>query len=482
MTGCVAPALPRSGSTSHTPSKFCFTKCAIQSICEIRSRSATSRAESKAKGRRSRSGTVMGDCSSTPPTIGGRRDGASRQPSRRGVPVQPSDSLRPIARFRAMLSGDPALQDRLAPLNEPGSFVAAAIADAAERDLALDGAALNQAWQPDPLGLARWSGGDASSAASPPRQWLPTAIVPAPQGLAVSWTHFAGAPLSESFFEGSARRAGGLPINRLLSMRSTLQSLIDAPIPDDALLPDGFIFHMSRCGSTLAAQMIAALPGAIVASEAIPIDSAVQLNHQIPGLPLDIHVRVLRAIVAALGRNRTGDARRYVITLDAWHITALPLFRAAFPETPWAFMCRDPVEVMVSQKRQPGLMVVPGEMQPETFTTDGEDSTLAHGPNLLGQICQSAVDGMARGGGMLINYSEMPDAVPDRLLPHFGIAIAAADRAAMQAATRQDVKSKDRAFAPASADTRAEATPDIQAVVERYMAATHAALDALRHG
>ena len=399
-----------------------------------------------------------------------------------GNPVQPSDSLNPIEQFRVMLSQDTALQDRLAPLYVPEQFLAAATAAAAERGLVLDGAALHEALRPDPLGLARWSGGATSDDAYPPRQWLPTAIVPTPQGAAVTWAHFAGAPLSESFFESSARRAGGLPINRLLTRRSTLQSLIDAPVPDDALLPDGFIFHMSRCGSTLAAQMIAALPGAIVASEAIPIDSAVQLNHQIPGLPLDIHVRVLRAIVAAIGRNRTGDAQRYVIKLDAWHIKALPLFRAAFPGTPWAFMYRDPVEVMVSQKRQTGLMVVPGEMQPETFTTDGEDSTLAHGANVLGQICQSAVDGMARGGGMLINYSEMPDAVPDRLLPHFGIAIDAADRAAMQAATRQDVKSKDRAFAPDSADKRAEATPDIQAVVERYMAAPHAALEALRHG
>ena len=227
--------------------------------------------------------------------------------------MQQSDSLRPIEHLRAMILADPALQDRLAPLYVPEQFVAAAAAAAAERGLAFDHDALHQALRPDPLGLARWSGGDASDEAYPTPQWLPTAIVPTPQGAAVSWSHFAGAPLSESFFESSARRAGGLPINRLLTRRSTLQSLIDTPVPDDALMPDGFIFHMSRCGSTLAAQMIAALPGAIVASEAIPIDSAVQLDHQIPGLPRDIHVRVLRAIVAAIGRNRTGDARRYVI-------------------------------------------------------------------------------------------------------------------------------------------------------------------------
>ncbi|MDB5674341.1 MAG: aspartyl/asparaginyl beta-hydroxylase [Sphingomonas bacterium] len=399
-----------------------------------------------------------------------------------GNPVQPADDLSPIERFRAMVSQDQALQDRLAPLYVPEQFHAAAIAAGAQQGIQLDDEMLYQALKPDPLGVARWSGGDASNDGYPPRQWLPTAIVPAPQGAAVSWAHFAGEPLSQSFFESSARIAGGLPINRLLTRRSTLQSLINAPAPDDALKPDGFIFHMSRCGSTLAAQMIAALPGAIVASEAAPIDSAVQLNRQIAGLPLDIHVRVLRAIVAALGRNRADDARRYVIKLDAWHIKALPLFRAAFPDTPWVFMYRDPVEIMVSQKRQSGMMAVPGEIQPDTFAANSEDSVLAHGANVLGQICRSAVDGMAGGGGILVNYNEMPGAVPERILPHFGMTIDATDQVAMETATRQDVKSKDRAFVPDGADKRAEATPDILAVVAQYMAAPYTALEALRLG
>src|SRR3569623_1658496 len=121
-------------------------------------------------------------------------------------------------------------------------------------------------------------------------------------------------------------------------------------------------------------------------------------------------------------------------------------------------------------------------MPPDAFAADGEVSTLAHGANVLGQICRSAVEGIAGGGGMPINYNEMPDAVPERMLPHFGTSIDAADRAAMQAATRQDVKSKDRAFTPDSADKRAAATPDVLAVVEQYMAAPYAALEALRLG
>ena len=182
--------------------------------------------------------------------------------------MQTSDAASPIDQFRTLVAKDVALQDQLAPLYVPEQFNAAAITAGAAHGITLDAEMLHDALKPDPLGLARWSNSNATIAGYPTRQWLPTAIVPTPQGAAVSWVHFAGEPLRDSFFETSARRAGALPINRLMRERSTLQSLIDAPVPDDALLPDGFIFHMSRCGSTLAAQMIAAMPGAIMPSEA----------------------------------------------------------------------------------------------------------------------------------------------------------------------------------------------------------------------
>ncbi len=398
--------------------------------------------------------------------------------------MQPTDTPGPIDRFRALLANDQALQDKLAPLYAMKEFAAAAITAGAAQGIALDSDALHDALTPDPLGLARWVGGNATVTGYPGRQWLPATIVPTPQGAAINWLHFAGERLRDSFFEVSARRAGALPLNRLLRERSTLQSLIDAPVPDDALMPDGFIFHMSRCGSTLAAQMIAALPGAIVPSEAAPINTAVQLDHQIPGLSRDLQARILRAIVVALGRNRSGDARRYVIKLDAWHMMALPLFRAAFPGTPWVFMYREPVEVMVSQHRQIGVMAIPGEVPPTTFGLEGKgvDSTLAYAADVLGRICQAAVEGIAGGGGILINYDEMPGAVPDRMLAHFDIAIDATDRAAMQAATRFDVKTNEQPFTPDSAKKRADATPEMLAMVEQYMAAPYAALEALRRG
>jgi hypothetical protein len=52
-------------------------------------------------------------------------------------------------------------------------------------------------------------------------------------------------------------------------------------------------------------------------------------------------------MVAALGQARAGETRLF-LKLDCWHMRDLPLFRRAFPNTPWVFLYRDPVEVLVS--------------------------------------------------------------------------------------------------------------------------------------
>src|SRR5678816_558328 len=104
------------------------------------------------------------------------------------------------------------------------------------------------------------------------------------------------------------------------------------------------IFHMSRCGSTLVAQMLAALERNIVISEARPID-------QVLGAKVDEERRIawLRWIVNALAQRRRPAEEFFFIKLDAWHVLHLPLIQRAFPNTPWVFLYRDPIEVMVSQ-------------------------------------------------------------------------------------------------------------------------------------
>ena len=148
-----------------------------------------------------------------------------------------------------------------------------------------------------------------------------------------------------------------------------------------------------------------------------------------------VAVRALRAIVTTFGRCRAGDERRYVVKLDSWHALALPLFRRAFPEVPWVFLYRDPVEVLVSQMRQRGTQMLPQVLPPRFYGIDDDGAALDEDycARVLAAICNAAADNAKLGGGLMIDYRELPAAVMSRIMPHFGIAAGAAERTAIEA-------------------------------------------------
>ncbi|HTU92765.1 MAG TPA: hypothetical protein VMF69_21975, partial [Gemmataceae bacterium] len=198
---------------------------------------------------------------------------------------------------------DEALAARLAAIAEGPAFAEAAMGFAGSRGLALTEADLHGAARPDPLGLSRRSPPALGGPTLPPRRWLPAALSMTANGLVVDWIYFGAAALREGFYEDSLRRALSLPFNRVFRYRTALDDLIAQVTAGDSLEPNGFIFHMSRCGSTLVAQMLAALNDAIVISEAPPIDSILQFGR---GADVTAATEALRAMVLAFGRKRSG--------------------------------------------------------------------------------------------------------------------------------------------------------------------------------
>lgn len=387
-----------------------------------------------------------------------------------------ADTASALDRFRAALLTDEALQRDLAPIVEPDAFATRAIAQAAALGIKLRPDAFASPFQPDPLGLDRLRTAPLTLDTAPPRHWLPTDVVDGPTGPTIEWLHFAGAPLSHPFYQDSLQRARALPFNRLMRCATPLSAL-DAFADDPP--PDGFIFHMSRCGSTLVAQMLAAVPGHITLSEPPPLDTIIQLAGHGAVSPATI-----RAMIAALTRDRDGGARRRFIKFDSWHTLVMPLLRALYPDVPWVFLYRDPVEVLVSQARMPGLHAVPG-MVPLTAFGVTPDPSIDHSDYaawLLDLICSAALDAMGQGGGLLVNYRQLPGAMDDLILSHFGIVLDETERAAMVVASGKNSKTPDTGFATDSATKQREADLTIRATADCYLAATYARLEAARNG
>lgn len=92
---------------------------------------------------------------------------------------------------------------------------------------------------------------------------------------------------------------------------------------DNSLAPTAFVFHVSRCGSTLVTQMQAALPQCIVMLAPPVLDAFSRLHHHQPVRSGGAHT--LRQLVAALGQRRTGYEQHCFIKLDCWHMPWIDL-------------------------------------------------------------------------------------------------------------------------------------------------------------
>jgi len=376
----------------------------------------------------------------------------------------------PLTTLRALVLRDVALQDALGDINDFTVFAERAAEAAQARGLDLDAETVRDLLYASPRP-------PVIDGLTPTPGWLPAEVSEVGGRPAITWMRFGRRRLDEPFYDDALVRRRFLPFSRLFGVRTALSDLAAWSAALPAQQPTGLIFHMSRCGSTLAAQVLAASPANVVVSEAAPLNAVTRRDD----LDDDAKAALLRAMVAALGQARNGETRLF-LKLDCWHSRDLPLFRRAFPDTPWVFLYREPVEVMVSQARRRGVQMVPSLVPPATFGVDLPDGVPDEDycARVLAAVCEGAVRHYPVGGGRLVNYRQLPEALFTQILPHFGVTPSDAELQAMRAAAVRDAKAPEQAFTPDGLDKRQAATPALRAICERRLDAVYRRLEAMR--
>lgn len=372
-----------------------------------------------------------------------------------------------ISALRSALLEDDLVLDHIATLPRDAA-ITALCEFAAARGHMIAPSELSQFLRPDPLGLDRSITRTVTADEPPSRQWLPVGLGTDGAQVVVEWAHFGNVPLDDPFFEYPLRRARQHPVSRLLDWSTPLVNLARA---GEERVLDGLVFHMSRCGSTLVAQALAAMPGQLVLSEPAPFDELLQFCVAQADIPLETRISLLRGMIAALTSERGAPVHRRFLKTDCWHVGALPLLRAAFPETPWIFLYRDAREVLMSHERMPGGQTLPGPHAALVGITDlaalpGLDFTA----RVLAATCQRAADHAGFGGGILIDYAELPQAFVSRILPHFGVVPDAADSQSIADALRRDAKQPSQEFDPHQRPTGERASLAVIAASDRHLA------------
>lgn len=394
-------------------------------------------------------------------------------------PHQAADAV--LARCAGWIAGEPELAATLATIIAADEFRDALLATVAARAGVEDAAALALLRFDRPTRTGR------ALAAWPlalRRGWQPLALEWGAQSAELVWG--CGATRDDlPFHESAVASLRQRPLNQWFAPRTPLTPGFVAALEADMLPLSGLILHMSRCGSTLIAQTLKAWPGNRVLSEPGLLDTA--LTVALAGA--DPAWLAFRGVLAAL-RQPAGTDRRVLVKLDAWHALALAQLRMRLPAVPWLFAYRDPLEVLVSQAREPGRHMRPG-MLPEpwlgqAFATDAPLPQIEHAAHVLGAICAAVLPHAS--AGHLVNHAELVardgDAQPPILIEHiprwFGLDPAEADPARLAKTLAQHAKRPHVGYTDDRAGKREAVTADLHAAADRWITEHYIALEAIR--
>ncbi len=140
-------------------------------------------------------------------------------------------------------------------------------------------------------------------------------------------------------------------VNAFLTPRSSLKCLLDyaehlQELPD----PSGFIFHVSRCGSTLVSGCLAQLENCSVLSESALLTEILLAKN----MHKEQKKSLLRLCLYLQGRPSLAQPH-VIVKWNAWDIFYWELIRELWPQVPVLLLVRDPVEVLASHAKSAGM-------------------------------------------------------------------------------------------------------------------------------
>lgn len=287
--------------------------------------------------------------------------------------------------------------------------------------------------------------------------WTPIHLFRSPAEPLVLWSRLgAGVRFDAPFFDQTVSAALRRPLASLLWRMTTVPEMIAIAGGGGESVAAGLIFHVSRCGSTLVAQMCARLRGLVVLSEPGLLTAMLED----PRLPEATRLAACRAVATLFARA----APRVVLKLEPRSLLDWPFLLRAFPNTPRVLLHRDPLEVLVSNLESLPEALLLGSLHPTRLGPPPRPlhSNEEYAAFVLSRFYEAAADLAHSGQALVVSYDTLPRAFVERIAPHFGIPLSAEEEAALAAAARIEAKdaTRTRLFQPDSLAKRDRASEE----------------------
>lgn len=128
--------------------------------------------------------------------------------------------------------------------------------------------------------------------------------------------------------------------------------LDEAPPVDDGMTPDGLLFHVSRCGSTLFCKALARVDSNLIINQGGPLQagfwSALTNGYREPLVASAANLDRFRRLLLLMTRRRRSEYERCLVKFISWNTIYLEFIRAAFPEARALYLYREPSEVIAT--------------------------------------------------------------------------------------------------------------------------------------
>jgi hypothetical protein len=171
--------------------------------------------------------------------------------------------------------------------------------------------------------------------------------------------------------------------------------------------------------------MLAAQVHNIVLSEVPVIDQVLRIRFQRKDVSEELQINYLKSIIRAVGRPKNKEEKNLFIKLDCWHIFFLGIIKKAFPDIPFVFLYRDPMQVLNSHNKKAGIQMIPGVLEAGIMNILQQISTVSDLKKyrilVLQKMIQTQISEYGKSQALLINYNEGPVKIMNRIAGFSGI-------------------------------------------------------------
>lgn len=234
---------------------------------------------------------------------------------------------------------------------------------------------------------------------------------------------------------------------------------------DSATAPRGIIFHVGRCGSTVLSQALKQLDDVAVYSEPLPIN---ELLSPPSGSRREV-TQALRSLGAAFAAHAGAP---YVLKLSSWNTLFADVIADAFPQSPWLFCVRDPVEVGAALLHTPPPWLRGDSAAARHIASIVGAAADATAEEVFARFYASLCDTIMRldpARGRLLRYEQLLQMLASDAPAHFRLHVDEAGAQRMHASTARYAKApldRPAPFAPDAEAKQAAATPALRRAVD----------------